>query len=53
MRVSDVDVRPMPGGQVQVSITTDNIPAVAVLDRGETFMLANELVRLARRVEIR
>lgn len=42
----------MPGGHIQVSIPTDTIPARALLDRGETFMLANELVRMARRVEI-
>jgi hypothetical protein len=53
VKVSDVEVTPLLGGCVLVSIPTDNIPAHAVLDRGETFMLADELVRLARRTEIR
>lgn len=51
VKVGDVEVKPTPAG-VLVSIPTDTIPAVAHLDRGETFMLANELVRMARRVEI-
>lgn len=55
MRINDVEVESVPtqvGKRIRLSILTDNIPAVADLDRGEAFMLADELVRLARRVKV-
>lgn len=58
-RVGDIVVfRPLhnqraAGKVIGIEIPTDSIPAVANLDRGETFMLASELVRLARRTELR
>jgi hypothetical protein len=52
MRVNDVEVKPMPGGHIQVSIPTDTIPARALLDRGEAFMLADMVRNAARRVEV-
>lgn len=53
MRVGDVEVRRLPGDLIQVAIPTDNMPAVAQLDRGGAFMLANAIRDLARRVEVK
>lgn len=55
VRVNDVDVKRVPtqvGMRIQLTVTTDNIPARALLDRGEAFMLANAIRDLARRVEL-
>lgn len=55
LRVADVEVKRVPtqiGMRIQLTITTDNIPARALLDRGEAFMLADAIKDLARRVEL-
>lgn len=51
--VADVEVKRVPtqvGMRIQLTVTTDNIPAHALLDRGEAFMLADAIRDLAREV---
>ena len=50
-RVNDVEVRRLPGGVIQLTIPTGNVPAVAQLDRGEAFMLAALIKNVARTVK--
>lgn len=53
MQVADVEVRQVAtqvGRRIQLTITTDNIPARSLLDRGEARMVAEELIRLSRTV---
>lgn len=53
MKVADVEVKQVVtqvGQRIQLTITTDNIPARALLDRGEARMVADELIRLSRTV---
>jgi len=48
MRVGNVELTRLPGGIVQLLIPTDNVPAVARLDRGEAFMVADAIRDMAR-----
>jgi hypothetical protein len=53
VRVNDIELKKVPtqvGMRIQLTITTDNIPARALLDRGEAFMLADAIRDLARTV---
>lgn len=56
MKVGDVEVKQVrtPVGQrIQLTVTTDNIPARALLDQGEAVMLARALVDEARSLDAR
>jgi hypothetical protein len=52
VKVGDIEVRHVAGSLIEVSIPTDTIPARALLDRGEAFMLADMVRNAARRVEV-
>jgi hypothetical protein len=56
MKVNDVEVKQVftqVGQRIQLTVTTDNIPARALLDRGEARMLARHLIDLANAVTIK
>ena len=51
MKVGDVEVRRVStivGDRLQLTVTTDNIPARALLDKGEALILARTLTAEAR-----
>jgi hypothetical protein len=51
MRVSDIELKRVPtqvGMRIQLTVTTDNIPARALLDKGEALMLAEALASEVR-----
>lgn len=47
-RVGNVSVTPLHGGVIKLTVTVDDTPASALLDRGESLILSAAIAAMAR-----